>query len=93
VQDSGCLAVTPLYLYAGLAGPLMLVPRAGGTLERLSGVLALGIGDSAASWFGSNYGFNKWAGHVFSYLCYGLLTYSTFGKFYSTLLVVSIFHI
>ncbi|KAM3961687.1 dolichol kinase [Aphomia sociella] len=62
-KDSGSFAMTPMYLYAGLACPLVLVPRhAGASLELLSGVLAIGIGDTAASWFGSHYGFNKWTG-------------------------------
>ncbi|CAH0399541.1 unnamed protein product [Chilo suppressalis] len=63
-KDCGSFAMTPLYLFTGLACGLALVPRTAGPapLERLSGVLATGIGDSAASWFGANYGFNKWPG-------------------------------
>ncbi|XP_059047886.1 dolichol kinase [Achroia grisella] len=62
-KDCGSFAMTPMYLYVGLACPLVLVPRhAGADLELLSGVLAIGIGDTAASWFGSHYGFNKWTG-------------------------------
>ncbi|XP_052758400.1 dolichol kinase [Galleria mellonella] len=62
-KDCGSFAMTPLYLYAGLACPLLLVPQhAGVELELLSGVLAIGVGDTAASWFGSHYGFNKWTG-------------------------------
>ncbi|KAJ8714461.1 hypothetical protein PYW07_002686 [Mythimna separata] len=64
-KDSGCFAMTPIYLYVGLACPLLLVPvHPGYELELLSGVLSIGVGDTAASWFGSKYGFNKWAdGH------------------------------
>lgn len=62
-KDAGCFAMTPLYLYVGLACPLLLVPvHPGYELELLSGVLSIGVGDTAASWFGSKYGFNKWAG-------------------------------
>ncbi|CAH2230443.1 jg1946 [Pararge aegeria aegeria] len=61
-KDSGVLAMTPLYLYLGLAFPLLVVPsREGRELELLSGVLSIGVGDTAASWFGSKFGFNKWS--------------------------------
>ncbi|OWR41933.1 Dolichol kinase [Danaus plexippus plexippus] len=53
--------MTPIYLYTGLACPLLLVPGES-YLDRLSGVLSVGVGDTAASWFGSNYGFHKWPG-------------------------------
>ncbi|XP_038221863.1 dolichol kinase [Zerene cesonia] len=61
-KDCGSLAMTPLYLYVGLACPLLLVPSHSSdhTLELLSGVLSIGVGDTAASWFGSRFGFNKW---------------------------------
>uniref|UniRef100_A0A2A4J010 dolichol kinase n=1 Tax=Heliothis virescens TaxID=7102 RepID=A0A2A4J010_HELVI len=64
-KDVGCFAMTPIYLYIGLACPLVLVPvHPGYELELLSGVLSIGVGDTAASWFGSKFGFNKWAeGH------------------------------
>ncbi|XP_026741408.1 dolichol kinase [Trichoplusia ni] len=64
-KDVGYFAMTPMYLYVGLACPLVLVPiHDGYELELLAGVLSIGIGDTAASWFGSKYGFNKWAdGH------------------------------
>ncbi|KAL4710944.1 hypothetical protein ACJJTC_017909 [Scirpophaga incertulas] len=61
-KDNGCFAVTPLYLYIGLVCPLILTPRGAPTLDRLAGVLSVGVGDSAASFFGSNYGSNKWPG-------------------------------
>ncbi|CAH0725021.1 unnamed protein product, partial [Brenthis ino] len=62
-KDCGLFAMTPLYLYIGLAFPLLVVPnRADRDLELLSGVLSIGVGDTAASWFGSKYGFNKWSG-------------------------------
>lgn len=60
-KDIGSFAMTPIYLYVGLACPLILVPSyEGTTLELLSGVLTTGVGDTAASWFGSKYGTKKW---------------------------------
>ncbi|XP_053611901.1 dolichol kinase [Plodia interpunctella] len=60
-KDVGSFAMTPIYLFAALACPLALVPaHAGAPLELLAGVLAIGVGDTAASWLGSNYGFYKW---------------------------------
>ncbi|XP_035447529.2 dolichol kinase [Spodoptera frugiperda] len=60
-KDVGSFAMTPIYLYVGLACPLILVPEHPGyELELLSGVLSIGIGDTAASWFGSKFGMNKW---------------------------------
>ncbi|XP_045775435.1 dolichol kinase [Maniola jurtina] len=61
-KDCGLFAMTPLYLYVGLAFPLLLVPnRPDRELELLSGVLSIGVGDTAASWFGSHFGINKWS--------------------------------
>ncbi|CAH1637415.1 unnamed protein product [Spodoptera littoralis] len=60
-KDVGSFAMTPIYLYVGLACPLILVPvHQGYELELLSGVLSIGIGDTAASWFGSKFGMNQW---------------------------------
>ncbi|KAF9405966.1 hypothetical protein HW555_013492 [Spodoptera exigua] len=60
-KDVGSFAMTPIYLYVGLACPLILVPvHPGYELELLSGVLSIGVGDTAASWFGSKFGVNKW---------------------------------
>ncbi|XP_073960072.1 dolichol kinase-like [Choristoneura fumiferana] len=61
-KDCGAFAMTPIYLYLGLAGPLWLVPPGAPALQRLAGVLAAGVGDSAASWFGSRYGERLWPG-------------------------------
>ncbi|KAJ2949626.1 hypothetical protein O0L34_g15550 [Tuta absoluta] len=62
-KDVGLFAMTPIYLYVGLACPLALVPwREGAELELLSGVLAVGIGDTAASIVGQKFGTLRWPG-------------------------------
>ncbi|XP_061719776.1 dolichol kinase [Cydia pomonella] len=60
-KDCGEFALTPIYMYCGL-GFGLLAPREAPTLERLAGVLAVGVGDAAASWFGKRYGHRKWHG-------------------------------
>ncbi|XP_034246891.1 dolichol kinase isoform X2 [Thrips palmi] len=62
------IALTPLYLLAGMAAPLWLSPlgnipiEAAHLMPYLSGLLSIGVGDTAASYIGSNFGSTKWPG-------------------------------
>ncbi|KAH8337984.1 hypothetical protein KR067_013337 [Drosophila pandora] len=62
-KDAGQLALTPFCLLIGCSMPIWLTPcpcSGGDTLALLSGVLAVGVGDTAASVVGSKFGRNKW---------------------------------
>ncbi|XP_058015190.1 dolichol kinase [Ahaetulla prasina] len=70
-RDSGPLILTHIYLLLGMSFPVWLVPRpcapkgaltGAGALAPYSGVLAVGVGDSVASIFGSAMGEVKWPG-------------------------------
>lgn len=64
-QDAGIIALTPIYLLVGCAAPLFLSPVAFNKdtlLPLLSGVLAVGVGDSFAGFVGSIYGRHLWEG-------------------------------
>lgn len=65
-KDAGKLILTPIYLFAGCATPLLLFPGQFGaaetTLILLCGTVALGVGDTAASVVGSRIGKHHWPG-------------------------------
>lgn len=67
----GFVVLTPVYLLVGCAMPLWLHPcgcdlgdwaGSGQVMAMSAGVLSVGIGDAAASVFGSMYGRHKWTG-------------------------------
>lgn len=64
-KDSGPLVLTPIYLLLGCSVPIWLAPtttRYVVAQARLSGVLFLGVGDSAASVGGTMFGYRRWPG-------------------------------
>ncbi|XP_015118179.1 dolichol kinase isoform X1 [Diachasma alloeum] len=56
------ISLTPLYLLSGLSFPLWMPTSNLEILPLLSGVLTIGIGDSAASIVGTKWGKTKWPG-------------------------------
>ncbi|KAK2581693.1 hypothetical protein KPH14_002180 [Odynerus spinipes] len=56
------ISLTPLYLLCGLSLPLWMPANNVSTLVLFSGVLTVGIGDTAASFVGSKWGKHKWPG-------------------------------
>nr|KAF7389380.1 hypothetical protein H0235_017864 [Vespula pensylvanica] len=56
------ISLTPLYLLCGLSFPLWMPTSNVSLFVLLSGVLTVGIGDTAASFVGSKWGKHKWPG-------------------------------
>ncbi|KAG7204890.1 hypothetical protein KM043_005288 [Ampulex compressa] len=56
------ISLTPLYLFGGLSFPLWMPTNNLPLLPLLSGVLTVGVGDTAASMVGSKWGSHKWPG-------------------------------
>lgn len=69
-KDIGNIALTPIYLLAGCSLPLWLHPSpcditdtaVFGGISLFAGLLSVGVGDTAASIIGSNYGKIFWPG-------------------------------
>lgn len=59
-EKDSLLSLTPLYLMCGLSFPLWMPTSNLPLLVLLSGVLTVGIGDTAASFVGGKWGSHKW---------------------------------
>ncbi|OXU21029.1 hypothetical protein TSAR_011509 [Trichomalopsis sarcophagae] len=59
-EKDSMISLTPLYLLSGLSATLWMPTESMGLLPLMSGVLTIGIGDTAASLVGSHWGKHKW---------------------------------
>lgn len=59
-EKDSLVSLTPLYLLCGLSFPLWMPTENLGLFPLLSGVLTVGMGDTAASVFGCKWGKHKW---------------------------------
>lgn len=60
-EKDSIISLTPLYLLCGLSFPIWMPTNNVELTALLSGVLTVGVGDSAASAVGSKYGRHKWS--------------------------------
>ena len=54
------ISLSPMYLLCGLSATLWLPTESMRLLPLMSGILTIGVGDSAASMIGSKWGNHKW---------------------------------
>ncbi|KAJ8674257.1 hypothetical protein QAD02_005519 [Eretmocerus hayati] len=59
-EKDSLISLTPLYLLCGLSATLWMPTENMALLPLMSGVLTIGVGDTAASFVGSKWGKHKW---------------------------------